>query len=196
MDDPFLALLDPVAAATALEEEGMPPVFSSVNLFRATMAHPPIGRIMGDVVGAIVMDSVLDARTREVAILRVGWRIGSVYEWSNHVPIARRAGMSDEEIAAVREEEPSRSLLSELDRCAIAVVDEVLGGVEVSPPTLASARALIGDDRAVLELLTIPGLYRTIGTLLLSGAVPLEDHVEPWPPDGRSPDAGTVRGAP
>jgi len=130
------------------------------------------------------MHSVLDARTREVAILRVGWRIGSVYEWSNHVPIARRAGMSDDEIAAVRDDEPSDSRLTAADRCAIAVVDEVLDGVVVSAATLASARSLLGDDRAVLELLMIPGLYRTIGTVLLSVGVPLEEHVEPWAPDG------------
>ena len=54
----------------------------------------------------------------------------------------------------------------------------------VSAATLASARSLLGDDRAVLELLMIPGLYRTIGTVLLSVGVPLEEHVEPWAPDG------------
>jgi alkylhydroperoxidase family enzyme len=183
-DAPLLPLLDPDAARQAAADAGLPEVLARVNLFRTTLHHPPMAQIVGDVISAVVMNSVLDARTREVAILRVGWRIGSVYEWSNHVPIARRAGMSDDEIVAVREDPPSATVLTDRDRGAIAVVDEVLDGVSVSPATLATARSLLGDDRAVLELLMIPGLYRTIGTVLLSIGVPLEDGVDPWAPDG------------
>jgi alkylhydroperoxidase family enzyme len=188
MPQPFLPLLDTDAARQAAAAAELPEVFSQVNLFRTTLHHAPMARIVGDVVSSVVMNSVLDARTREVAILRVGWRIGSVYEWSNHVPIARRAGMTDDEIVAVRDGGASgAAVLSPTDLCAVAVVDEVLDGVAVSPETLESARSLLGDDRAVLELLMIPGLYRTIGTVLLSVGVPLEDRVEPWSPDGVSP---------
>ena len=66
----------------------------------------------------------------------------------------------------------------------ILLVDEVLGGVSVTPSTMANARRLLADDRAVLELLTIPGFYRTIGTVLSTAAIPLEPHIQPWPPDG------------
>jgi hypothetical protein len=52
---------------------------------------------------------------------------------------------------------------------------------------LAEVRDLLGDDRALLELVMIPACYRAIGTLLLTFGVPLEDGVEPWPPDGRAP---------
>jgi alkylhydroperoxidase family enzyme len=187
MTDSFLSLLDKADAQGLVVEAGLPASLAAVHLFRATFRHPPIGRIFGEVVRALVLDSVLDARTREVAILRVGWRIGSVYEWSNHVPIAQRAGLSDQAIAAVREPEASSDVLTETDRCAIAVVDEVLDSVSVSSTTLARARALLGDDRATLELLTIPGLYRTIGTVLMAGEISLEDHVQAWPPDGLRP---------
>jgi alkylhydroperoxidase family enzyme len=187
MTDPFLPLLDEEETEVAVVEAGLPASLSAVHLFRATFNHPPIGRIFGEVVRALVLDSVLDARTREVAILRVGWRIGSVYEWSNHVPIGRRAGLTDQEIVAVREPKASSDVLTETDRCAIAVVDEVLDGVSVSLTTLARARALLGDDRATLELLTIPGLYRAIGTVLMAGEIRLEDHVQAWPPDGLQP---------
>jgi len=190
MTVPFLPMLDVASTREAAASAGLPEALADVHLFRATFNHPPIGRIVGEVVQALVLNSVLDARTREVAILRVGWRIGSVYEWSNHVPIARRAGMTDREIAAVREPEPPAELLTEADLCAIAVVDEVLDCVSVTPASLATTRRLLGDDRAVLELLTIPGLYRTIGTVLLTAQIPLEAHVAPWPPDGLGPRPG------
>lgn len=184
MTTPFLSLLDVASTREAVSAAGLPDALADVHLFRATFNHPPIGRIVGEVVQALVLSSVLDARTREVAILRVGWRIGSVYEWSNHVPIARRAGMTDREIIAVRDAEPAPDPLTETDLCAIAVVDEVLDQISVTPATLGNARRLIADDRAVLELLTIPGLYRTIGTVLLTAQIPLESRVTPWPPDG------------
>jgi alkylhydroperoxidase family enzyme len=182
--DAFLPLRSEAEIVPHLAEAGLPESLARVNLFRATYTHPPVGRIFGDVVDALVLNSVLDARTREVAILRVGWRIGSVYEWSNHVVIAQRAGLTDAEIAAVREPEPPADLLTELDRCAIAVVDEALDSVKVRLATRENARRLLRDDRAVLELLAIPGLYRAIGTVLLTAAIPLEGHVQPWPPDG------------
>ena len=181
-----LPLLDIEAATAAARVAGIGEVLAKVNLFRATLHHPPIGRIVGDVVDALVINSVLDARLREIAILRTGWRLGSVYEWSNHYGIGRRAGLTDDEIVAIREGDSS-NVLTTADHCVIRLVDEVFDHVVVSPPTLSEARDLLGDDRALLELVMIPGCYRTIGTVLLSFDIPLEDHVTPWPPDGHSP---------
>jgi alkylhydroperoxidase family enzyme len=179
-------LLDLEAATAATHVAGIGEVLARVNLFRTTLHHPPIGRIVGNVVDALVMNSVLDARLREIAILRTGWRLGSVYEWSNHYGIGRRAGLSDDEIVAIRDG-ASSTVLTAADRCVLRVVDEIFDHVVVSPSTLAEARELLGDDRALLELVMIPGCYRTIGTVLLTFDIPLEDHVAPWPPDGHSP---------
>jgi 4-carboxymuconolactone decarboxylase len=179
-------LLDLEAATAAAQVAGIAEVLARVNLFRTTLHHPPIGRIVGDVVEALVLHSVLDARLREIAILRTGWRLGSVYEWSNHYGIAIRAGLTDDEILAIREfgESPA---LTDADRCVIRLVDEVFDHVVVAPSTLREARTHVGDDRALMELVLIPGCYRTIGTVLLTFEIPLEDHVAAWPPDGRSP---------
>jgi alkylhydroperoxidase family enzyme len=138
-------------------------------------------------VDVAVLSGKLDARLREIAILRVGWRIGSVYEWSNHVPIARRAGLTDDEVRAVRHADGS--VLSASDLAAIAVVDDVLDHVSVSAATLARAREAVGDGDELLELVAIPGFYRAIGALLLTFGIPLEPHVEPWAPDGVGPQA-------
>ena len=180
-----LPLLDVDTTLAALREAGLSEQLQRVNLIRTAMHHPPIGRIIGDAIDAFVLSGVLDARLREIAILRVGWRIGAAYEWGNHYPIARRVGLSDAEIAAVQAEDPVG--LSETQRCMVRVVDEVLDGVAVTPATLAEAGALLGDDRALLELVMLPACYRAIGTLLLTFDVPLEDGVAPWPPSGRPP---------
>jgi alkylhydroperoxidase family enzyme len=184
-DAVLLPLLDPDATAAAIRETGISERLQTVNLLRTALHHPPVGKIIGDSIDALVLSGVLEARLREIAILRVGWRIGAAYEWGNHYPLARRVGLTDDEITAVREPDPVT--LSARERCVVRVVDEVLDQVRVTPATLAEIRDLLGDDRALLELVMIPACYRAIGTLLLTFGVPLEDGVEPWPPDGLAP---------
>jgi alkylhydroperoxidase family enzyme len=181
----ILPLLDADTTAAAIRDSGLSDQLPPVNLMRTLMHHPPVGKIVGDVIEALVFSSVLDARLREIAILRVGWRIGAAYEWGHHYTIAKRIGLSDEEIAAVQTADGA--VLSETEQCVVRVVDEALDHVWVAPETLAEAQRLLGDDRALLELVMIPGCYRTIGTVLLSFDIPLEDGVVPWPPQGRTP---------
>jgi alkylhydroperoxidase family enzyme len=160
-------------------------VLASTNVVRFALRNEKVGRILADVIEMAVMDGSLSARLREIAILRVGWRIGSVYEWSHHVPIARRAGLTDDELLAIRTSDAR--VLSPADLLAITVADEVLDANAVSPTTLASARALLGDGDELLELVAIPGSYRLIGSLLATFSIPLEAHVEPWAPNGKGP---------
>jgi alkylhydroperoxidase family enzyme len=186
----IVPLLDADTTAAAIREAGLSEQLPPVNLMRTLMHNPPVGKIVGDAIDALVFSSVLDARLREIAILRVGWRIGAAYEWGHHYTIAKRIGLSDEEVTAVQTADAG--VLSAVERCVVRVVDEVLDGVSVTAETLREAHALLGDDRALLELVMIPGCYRAIGTVLLSFEIPLEDGVAPWPPHGRPSPA--VRG--
>lgn len=181
-----LPMLSPDAARTAAAAAGVPEALAGPHVFRFALRHPILAKVLAGVIDLGVLRGELDARTREVAILRVGWRIGSVYEWSNHVPIAVRAGMTDAEIVAVRGD-GTDPVLTARDRIAIEVADEVLDHNVVAPDTLARARAIVGDGDELLELIALPGLYRTIGTLLATFSIPLEDHVPAWAPDGRGP---------
>jgi alkylhydroperoxidase family enzyme len=184
---PLLPLLTAEQAAAAAIAAGIPEILAVPNVFRLGLRHPPVARLLADVIDLAVLNGTLDSRLREVAILRVGWRTGSVYEWSNHAPLGRRSGLRDVDLMAIRVADPT--VLTPGDLLVIKVVDEVLDHVAVTPATLAAARAHLADDGALLELVTIPGCYRTIATLLLTFGVPLEEHLVPWPPDGAAPPA-------
>jgi alkylhydroperoxidase family enzyme len=177
-----LPLLSADEARAAGLDAGMPERVAQANIMRFGLRHPGVAAVLAGMIDVAVLNGALDARPREIAILRVGWRIGSVYEWSNHVGVARAAGLTDAEIVAVRTADAT--VLSEEDRLAIRVVDEVLDTTRVSEATLAEVRALVGDGD---ELVAIPGFYRAIGSMLLTFSVPLEDHLEPWAPDGHAP---------
>ncbi len=180
---PMLSIDDAKRAAVAA---GILEALASVNLVRFALRNEKLAKVVTAMVELSVIRGVLDPRLREIVILRVGWRIGSVYEWSNHVPIAQRSGLTDDEILAVRSAH-DHSVLTEADRLAIAVADEVLDANVVSASTLAAARSLLGDGDELLELIAIPGCYRAIGSLLATFSIPLEAHVTPWAPDGRAP---------
>jgi alkylhydroperoxidase family enzyme len=173
-------------AHVAAAESGVPEILSNVNLFRVLLRNPGVARVMAAVIKEVTMGGSLDPRLKELAILRVGWRMGALYEWSNHVPIARRTGVTEPEILAVREG-PDDTRLDPVARAVLAVVDEALDHHLVAPSTLAAARLALHDDPALLELLVIPGLYRTIATVLQTLDVPLEEGREFWPPDGVTP---------
>lgn len=182
---PTLPLLTAEQAVAAAGAAGIPEILAVPNVFRLGLRHPPVGRLLADVIDLAVLNGTLDARLREVAILRVGWRIGSVYEWSNHASLGRRMGLSDADLVAIRTADST--VLSPGDLLVIKVVDEVLDHIAVSPATLAAMRAQLADDDALMELVAIAGCYRLIGSLLLTFEVPLEDHLPPWPPDGVGP---------
>ena len=51
--------------------------------------------------GMMMPFGILDRRTTELVILRIGYLCQAGYEWGQHVLIARQAGMSDDEIRLV-----------------------------------------------------------------------------------------------
>ena len=78
-----------------------------------------------------LFEGAIDARLREHTILRIMWRCGRAYEWRNHYRLARRAGLTDDDILAVRTDDVAKtSPARQQSRCAPAdeVVDD--GSVE------------------------------------------------------------------
>jgi alkylhydroperoxidase family enzyme len=188
MTDTLFPLLPADDAHAAAAESDISDVLANVNLFRVLLHNPGVARVMASVIKELTMGGSLDPRLKELAILRVGWRMGALYEWSNHYPIARRSGVTEDEILAVRQG-PDDARLDPVAQVVLMVVDEILDHHIVSPTTLSAARLAFNDEPALLELLVIPGLYRTLATVLQTLEVPLEDGREAWPPDGATPVA-------
>ncbi|PRC59050.1 carboxymuconolactone decarboxylase, partial [Mycobacterium sp. ITM-2017-0098] len=69
----------------------------------------------------LLLHSSVSARVREVALLRAVHLRGSEYLWDHHVPIAHRAGLTLDEIEAVR----GGDVADPVDALVVRVVDEV-----------------------------------------------------------------------
>jgi len=89
----------------ALLESVRRPDGSVLNIFRTMAHHPDLARRWMVFANHVLGKSTLSPRVRELAILRIGWRCGSEYEFGQHILIGRAAGISDDEIGRLQLEE-------------------------------------------------------------------------------------------
>lgn len=101
--------------------------------------------------------STVDRRTRELAVLRVAWRRRCRYEWAQHQSIAKRAGVTDEEIAQLRADVGTATGPGTVP-LLIRAVDELLDDSGLSDETYQALAASL-DDRQLMDLVFTAGTY-------------------------------------
>ena len=136
------------------------------------------------VVDALMFRNKVAARTRELIILRIGWRTSSEYVFCNHVRISRDLGISDEEILGVRDPQMCRAY-SETDRAVLHLADELHEHAEVTRSTWTVLQNAFACDELV-ELLLIGGFWRLAAGFVKSARIELDPGVPSWP-EGREP---------
>lgn len=125
---------------------------------------------------ALAAAPALGVRRHELACLRVAWRFDSAYEWDNHEPIAREAGVTDVEIDALRQEDPSDTdptTFDDDDAAVVAFVDSMVDGT-VTAEVRADVVARFGADAAV-ELVWTVGQYA--GLSLVANALEIDADI-------------------
>lgn len=139
-------------------------------------ASPALFEAQGKLGYAIADPAVLDPRIREATILRVAYLSGSAYELHHHLPLARAAGLSEAEIAAIAE--PDYDALDTELAAVCQFADEVVERLTPSDATLAALRAQVSDQVVVNLTLTI-GCYMSIARLIaVTGIEPDEASLE------------------
>ncbi len=182
-----LAMLDEVAAKQAAADAGMPDGAADLNVFRVLLHHPPLARRLWDQLMGLLFEARLDARLRELVIMRLGWETASDYEWTQHWRIALGLGVSAEDLLGVRDWR-AHEAFGPADRAVLAATDETLADGAVGPATWQACVDHVSDDpQVLLELVGTIGLWRMVSGVLRTLDVPLEDGVGSWPPDGRGP---------
>ncbi len=72
-----------------------------LNVFRMMANAPASFRPLIEFAFSLLVTSEFDARKREIAILRVAHVTRASYEWFQHVIVAKRVGVTDEEIEKI-----------------------------------------------------------------------------------------------
>lgn len=145
------------------------------NLRRVMEHHKVLNTAWGGFAKHVLADQSLPRRDRELAMLRIGWLNQANYEWCQHMRLARRAGVSDEEI--VRISEGDRSGFVPHEAAVLTAVDELFEQSTISDATWAALTAHYTTEQ-VLDLIFTIGQYNLVSWFLNSVGVPLDEGLE------------------
>lgn len=126
----------------------------TANIFRSLANAPVLLDAFLSYANAMRDGSLLSPKLRELAILSVGHATGSEYEIAHHQSHGRKAGLTDEQLAAVADGERSE-LFDEAERAVVALARESTTKVHVSDATWAAAAKHLDNQQMVELSLTI-----------------------------------------
>ncbi|MCC5795322.1 MAG: carboxymuconolactone decarboxylase family protein [Chromatiales bacterium] len=147
------------------------------NVLGTLARHMEASRRLGQV-GAHVLGptSTLSPRERELLVLRTAWNCESEYEWGQHVLLGRRAGISDEEIARVRQGPDAPGWVMH-EAALLRAADELNQCQRISDGTWA---VLAGHYKTLqlMDIVFAVGQYTLIAMALNSFATPLDEGLQ------------------
>ena len=144
-----------------------------LNVARMIANTEPVFREFSRLGHALLTRAALNSKLREIAILRTAKITGSVYEWTQHVPIARATGVRDEQIAAMENWEAARCF-DEVERLVLKLTDEVTRNVKGRKETLEALKKHLKTPELVELILSI-GFWGMVARLLETTEIDLED---------------------
>jgi 4-carboxymuconolactone decarboxylase len=138
----------------------------NLNVFRLLANAPNVFGGWAQMVDELFDSPTFDLRMREVVILRVAHLQGSRYELSQHVGIARTAGLTEQQINAIRDNaDLDAAGFSPTERTALDVTTELCSTHRLREDTFAAAQGVFGDE-ALTELLMIISCYYGLALVL------------------------------
>ena len=126
----------------------------------------------------ILGKSTLSDRDRELLILRIGYLCQAGYEWGQHVQIAKRIGMTDQEIRSAKEG-PGMKGLDEKDRLLLTATDELHADSHVGDETWRRLADLYSVEQ-MMDLVFTVGQYNLVSMALNSFGVQLDEGLPGW----------------
>jgi 4-carboxymuconolactone decarboxylase len=150
-----------------------------LNLFATLARHPRLLRRWSAFGGTLAFRGELPARDRELLIMRTSVNTGAAYEWGHHVPIARRAGVTDEELADLGRP-VSDGDWSEHDRALLVAADELHASSCISDSTWTLLAATLNEQQ-LIEVCMLVGQYHLVAYTVRSLGIQPEPGLDPLP---------------
>ena len=156
--------------AEALEPMRPGPV---LNIFR-TLARAPKALSRFNAWGGYVLSrrNDLAPREREIVILRTGFLCKSGYEWTQHVRIGLREGLTEDEIARLKQ--GADAGWSAADAALIRASDELHADQFITEPTWAELGKHFSDKQR-MDVVFTAGQYTQVSMMLNTFGVQLDE---------------------
>lgn len=151
---------------------GVIPAGPVLNIFR-TLAHAPaaLKAFLGWGNYILSKKNDLPAREREIVILRIGYLCRSGYEWTQHVAIGHRCGLSAAEVERLKAGPDAG--WSPADAALVRAADELHADQFITAPTWAALLAHFSEKQA-MDVVFTAGQYTQVCMMLNSFGVQLD----------------------
>jgi 4-carboxymuconolactone decarboxylase len=138
------------------------------GLDRMLLHSPPVAEGWSALLGALRNRTTLPPDLTELAVLRIAVLNEADFEWTAHEPAARRAGVSEEQLAALRTDDPAAApVFSPVQALALRFTDASSRAVAVPDAVFAALREHL-DDRQVVELAATVAGYAMVSRFLVA----------------------------
>ena len=148
------------------------------NVFKTMLNHPDLMRRWLVFANHILFKSTLAPRERELIILRIGYLCDAGHEWSQHVEVGRKAGMTDAEIMTAQSG-PDTPGLSEQDRLLLQATDELHADAFITDPTWQALSEHFSDQQ-MMDIIFTVGQYNLVSMALNSFGVQRDPGLPGW----------------
>jgi len=144
-----------------------------LNIYKLLLHAPRLAATWFEHFNAVRWQTQIEARLRELLIIRVALLNRSDYVIRQHVPaLARAEGLSAPECDALADWKPS-GFFDARERAALAFADEMTRGGEVSDAAFADVRRHL-SERQVVELAVLVGSYNMHNRVFAALRIDLE----------------------
>jgi 4-carboxymuconolactone decarboxylase len=132
--------------------------------FNAFLVQPRLGFAWQALGAAVRYETSLSDRAREIAVLVTAAHADAAFEWYAHEALGRQAGLTGEELAALRDGRFD-ALADEVERLVAATVQALCARGDLDDDEYRRAAGVLGAA-GVFELLTLAGYYLALAMQL------------------------------
>jgi len=169
-----LVEFEPALSKKLEELWGTPP-----NLYRALGNQPRLVAAWAEFSRVLRHEARTPRALRELVILRGAQLTRSEYEWAQHLPMARKAGVREAQIAALARWRSSKEFDAR-EKAALALAEAVTAG-RVGERVYAEASKHF-DHADYVELCLVAAFYAAVGRMIDALGVQLEPEMRSHSP--------------
>ena len=141
-----------------------------LNLHRMMAYAPALMKASGDMAMAFRSEAILARALAEIVVLRTAQVADCDYEWERHVPLARAAGVSEQQIADVGRWKQSAAFNLK-EKAVLKYAETLAGGTPLEDQIFAELQRYL-TPREIVALTMLVGFYVSTAIFIKAMAVP------------------------
>ncbi|MGC1238440.1 MAG: carboxymuconolactone decarboxylase family protein [Acidimicrobiales bacterium] len=149
------------------------------NIYRALAHNPAMVRNWLGFADGLRFEAALPDRDRELLILRTGVNCTCEYEWGQHVPYARSAGITEVELDALTRPLGEHAW-SERDGALLRAADELHESADLDEATFDALRQQFANEE-LIEVVMLVGQYHLVSFILNAFRIERDEGLAPFP---------------